>query len=170
MSVNFIPDGCNSVNVYLIVKDARAAIDFYVKAFGGKALDCMEAPDGSVVHAEVRIGNSTVMLSQENPQWNMLSAESLGGSPASLHIYTEDCDKLFDQAVAAGCTVVQPVMEMFWGDRYGKVLDPFGFQWGIATHVQDVSPEELQQRANEWFRQMAETGECTSNEDAAENR
>ena len=164
MSVTPIPEGCNSVNVYLIAKDARAAMDFYCKAFGGTQLPCMEAPDGSVMHGEVRIGNSTIMLSQENPQWNMVSAETLGNSPASLHIYTEDCDAMFQQAVDAGCTVIQPVTDMFWGDRYGKVVDPFGFQWGIATHTEDVSPEELQKRGEAWFAEMAQAGDCAPQE------
>ena len=150
-----IPEGCNSINVYLVVKDARKAMEFYAKAFGGEAGACMEAPDGSVVHGEVTIGNSTLMLSQENPQWDMKSPETLGGSPASLHLYVEDCDTLFQQAVDAGCTVVAPVQDQFWGDRYGKVMDPFGFQWGIATHVEDVSQEEMAKRAQEWFAQMA---------------
>lgn len=155
MSVSPIPAGCNSVNVYLIVKDARAAMDFYCKAFEGTAHSCLEAPDGSVVHGEIKIGNSTVMLSQENPEWGMKSAEALGGSPASIHIYTEDCDALFKNAIEAGCVEIQPVTEMFWGDRYGKVTDPFGFQWGIATHIEDVSDEEMKRRGEQWFAEMA---------------
>ena len=155
MSVNPIPQNCNSINVYLIVKDARKAIDFYAKAFGGTAGCCMEAPDGSVMHGEVVIGNSTLMLSQENPEWHMKSAETLGGSPVAMHIYVDDCDAAFKQAIDAGCTQVAPVEDMFWGDRYGKVQDPFGFQWGIATHIEDVSEEELAIRGQKWFEEMA---------------
>ena len=158
MSVNPIPHGCNSVNVYLIVKDARAAMDFYAKAFGGQAAACLTAPDGSVMHGEVVIGNSTLMLSQENPAWDMKSPETLGGSPASIHLYVDNVDQAFDQAVAEGCEVIAPVTDMFWGDRYGKVADPFGFQWGIATHVEDVSPEEMQRRSEAWMASMAEAG------------
>ena len=155
MSVSPIPANCNSVNVYLIVKDARKAIDFYIKAFNGKGGTCMTAPDGSVMHGEVIIGNSTIMLSQENPEWHMKSAETLGGSPASLHIYVEDCDAVFQHAIESGCTEVAPVEDMFWGDRYGKVLDPFGFQWGIGTHIEDLDEAELKKRGDAWFAQMA---------------
>ena len=152
-----IPEGCNSVNVYLIVKDGQAAIDFYTKAFGATGGMCMPGPDGkSIMHAELQIGNSTVMLGEENPQWGTKSAETMGGSPASIHIYLPDVDSAFQQAVDAGCTVVAPLMDMFWGDRYGKVVDPFGYQWGLATHTEDVSEEEMAKRAQEWFASMAQ--------------
>ena len=156
MSVNAIPAGCNTVNSYLIVKDARAALDFYAKAFGGEGGTCMTAPDGSVMHGEVKIGNSTLMISQENPDWHMHSAQTLGGSPASIHLYVDDCDHVYKQALDAGCTEIQPVADQFWGDRYGKVQDPFGFQWGIATHIEDVDEQEMERRAAEWMAQMAE--------------
>ncbi len=159
MAVKPIPDGCNSISAYLVVKDAREAMEFYAKAFGGTHAACMTAPDGSVMHGEVRIGNSTVMLSQENPQWDMKSAEALGGSPASLHLYVDNADAAFQQAIDAGCTEVFPCSDMFWGDRYGKVADPFGFQWGIATHVEDVDEAEMQRRSEAWFAQMAEGGQ-----------
>lgn len=165
MSVKPIPDGCNSVSVYLVVKDAKAALDFYAKAFHGSQAACMTAPDGSVMHGEVKIGNSTVMLSQENPQWEMKSPETLGGSPASIHLYVDDADAAFAHAIDSGCTEVFPVNDMFWGDRYGKVADPFGFHWGIATHKEDLTPEELEQRGQEWFAQMAQgSGECSGAE------
>lgn len=155
--VNPIPDGCNSVNVYLIVKDGQAAIDFYKKAFGAVGGMCMTGPDGTgIMHAELQIGNSTVMLSEENPQWGTQSAETMGGSPASLHIYLPDVDTAFQTAVDAGCTVVAPLMNTFWGDRYGKVVDPFGYQWGLGTHIEDVPEEEMAKRAQEWFASMAE--------------
>lgn len=115
----------------------------------------MPGPGGKgVMHAEVRIGNSTVMLSEENPQWYMKSAETFGGSPASMHIYVDDVDAAFQRALDAGCTQVAPLMDMFWGDRYGKVVDPFGYQWGIATHVENVPEEELKKRAEAWLEQM----------------
>ena len=159
-NVSPIPEGCNSVNIYLVVKDGQAAIDFYCKAFDATGGMCMPGPDGKgIMHAEIQIGNSTIMLSEENPQWGATSAETMGGSPASLHLYLPNVDATFQQAVDAGCTVVAPLMDTFWGDRYGKVADPFGYQWGLATHVEDVSEEEMGKRAAQWFAQAAESGE-----------
>lgn len=154
MSVKPIPPGCNSISIYLTAHDAKAALAFYEKAFGGVGAACLFAPDGSVMHGEIKIGNSTVMVSQENLQWEMKSPKTLGGSPASIHLYVDDCDAAFETAIAAGCTEVSPVTDMFWGDRYGKVEDPFGFQWGIATHVEEVSMEEMQKRSDAWLAQM----------------
>ena len=154
MTVSPIPPGCNSVNAYLIMKDTKKAMDFYCIAFGGQVTACLEAPNGSVMHGEVKIGNSTIMLSQENPDWQMLSAETLGASPASLHFYTDDCDAVFHHAIEAGCIEISPLMDAFWGDRYGKVQDPFGYQWGIATHKEELTMEELQRRGEDWFRQI----------------
>ena len=159
MSVSPIPTGCNTISVYLIAKDAKAALEFYEKAFDGVGSNCMLAPDGSVMHGEIKIGDSTVMISQENPQWGMKSPQTLGGSPASIHMYVEDCDAAFKKAIDAGCSEISPVTDMFWGDRYGKVEDPFGFQWGIATHTEDVELEELQRRSEAWFAQMAGAAE-----------
>lgn len=150
-----IPEGCSSVSPYLVVKDAQQAMDFYIKAFDGKSAACMKAPDGSVMHGEVRIGNSAVMLSQENPNWpQMKSAETMGGSPIGMHVYVADVDAAFKKAIDAGCVEVQPVADMFWGDRYGKVKDPFGYEWGLATQKEALSPEEMQRRGDEWFAQM----------------
>jgi PhnB protein len=155
MSVKPIPDGYNSVSAYLIVKNAAEALDFYKQALGAEPGVRMTGPDGqSTMHAEMHIGNSTVMLSDENPQWGAQSPETLGGSPSSLHIYVEDADALFKRAVEAGCEVVAPIMDAFWGDRYGKLKDPFGHQWGIATHIEDVPPEDMGRRAEEWFASM----------------
>jgi len=160
MAAKPIPDGFNSVSAYLVVKDARKAIDFYRKALGAEPGTTMKTPDGqAIMHAEIHIGNSTVMLSQENPEWEMKSAETLGGSPVSLHLYVDDADKLFQRALDAGCEVAAPIMDAFWGDRYGKVMDPFGLQWGIATHKEDLSEEEMGKRAAEWFASMAQ-GDC----------
>lgn len=153
--VNAIPSGFHSVNCYLIVDDAEKAIEFYQKAFGAKSTVCMRMPDGSVMHAEVTIGNSTVMLSGENPDWGAKSAKTLGGSPVSLMIYCEDADSMFDQAVAAGCGSVSPVEDAFWGDRMGKVEDPFGIQWSIATHKEDVPEDQMEQRMHEWLASMS---------------
>jgi PhnB protein len=163
MSVSPIPKNCNTINAYLVVKDGRKALDFYAKAFGGQVGHCMDGPDGNVMHGEVVIGNSTLMISQENPQWDMKSAETMGGSPVSIHLYVDDCDALFKRAIDAGCHEVFPVADMFWGDRYGKVVDPFGYQWGIATHVEDVDEQEMQRRSEAWFANMAH-GECQSSQ------
>ena len=150
-----IPHGFNTVSTYLIVKDAKKAIDFYQKAFGAEAGAHMPGPGGQgTMHAELRIGNSTVMLTDENPQWGMKAPPTLGGSPAGLHLYVDDADKAFQRAVDAGCTVKAPLMDAFWGDRYGKVTDPYGHEWGIATHVEDVEPKEMAKRAAAFFAQM----------------
>lgn len=150
-----IPEGFNTVSVYLIVKNADEALEFYQKAFGGEVGDVMKGPDGkSTMHAELRIGNSTVMLTDENPQWEMKSPTTLGGCAASVHMYVENADKAFQRALDAGCTVKAPLMDAFWGDRYGKVEDPYGHQWGIATHIEDVPPEEIGKRAAAFFAEM----------------
>ena len=159
MAVKAIPDRFNSLSSYVIVKDVQKAIDFYQKAFGGEPGVVMKMPGSdAILHAEVRIGNSTMMLSQENPQWDSKSAETLGGSPISMHIYVEDADKAFERATGAGCEVAFPVGDMFWGDRYGKVKDPFGIQWGIATHTNDYTEEEMAKGAAEWFASMSQQG------------
>ena len=151
-----IPEGYNSVSTYLIVKNSADALEFYQKAFGAEGGACMKTPDGrSTLHAEMRIGNSMVMLTDENPQWNMKAPETLGGTASSLHLYVEDADKAYQRAIDAGCEPEAPLMDAFWGDRYGKVKDPYGHSWGIATHVEDVPVEEMEARAKAWFAQMA---------------
>ena len=151
-----IPEGFNTVSVYMIVKDAKKAIDFYQKAFGAEAGVHMPGPGGQgTMHAELRIGNSTVMLTDENPQWGMKSPSTLGGTATGLHLYVDDADKAFQRAIDAGCTVKAPLMDAFWGDRFGKVTDPFGHEWGIATHVEDVEPEDMAKRAAAFFAEMA---------------
>jgi PhnB protein len=158
MAVKAVPDGFNTVSVYLVVKDAVEALDFYQKAFGAEAGHRMPGPDGKgTMHAEMRIGNSTIMLTDENPKWEMKSPSTLGGSPVSVHLYVEDADKMFKRAVDAGCTAMMPIMDAFWGDRYGKVVDPYGYQWGIATHKEDLSPEETGRRAAEFFANMGDS-------------
>ena len=155
MGVQAIPKGCNTVNIYLVVKNAKEAMEFYRKAFGFEPGMRMPGPDGeSTMHAEMHLGNSTIMLTDENPQWELKAPGTLGGSPASLHLYVDDADGLFQRAVTAGCEIKAPLADMFWGDRYGKVADPFGFQWGIATHTEDVEPEEMERRAKEFFSSM----------------
>ena len=110
------------------------------------------------MHAEMKIGDSTVMLTAENPEWEMKSAETIGASPISLHIYVNDADKAFQRAIDAGCQVAAPLMDAFWGDRFGKLADPFGLQWSIATHKEDLEPAEIDKRGAEWFAAMAAGG------------
>lgn len=156
MAVKPIPDGYHSVTPYLIADDAAKAIDFYVKAFGAEELMRMEAPEGGIGHAEIRLGNSMVMLADENPAWGAKSAKALGGSPVHLMIYVEDCDAVFARALAAGASQVQPLTDQFYGDRSGTVRDPFGFQWTVATHKEDVAPDEMQRRVEAAMKKKAQ--------------
>jgi PhnB protein len=142
-----IPDGYNSVTPYLIIKGAADAIDFYKKAFGATERMRMAGPDGKIGHAEIIIGNSTIMLSDENLEIAARSPQTIGGSPVSILLYVEDSDVFTSKAVAAGARVTRPVADQFYGDRAGTVADPFGFDWHIHTHVEDVSPEEMGRRA-----------------------
>jgi PhnB protein len=138
-----IPDGYSSVTPYLIVDNASAALDFYKRAFG--ATEVFRMPMGDRIgHAEIRIGNSIVMLADETAEHH--SAKHYGGSPVSLHVYVEDVDSIANQAVAAGAAVERPIQNQFYGDRSGTLVDPFGLRWTVSTHVEDVSPEELQRR------------------------
>ena len=151
-----IPEGQHSITAALVVKGGRKAIEFYAAAFGATTLGVMYGPDGqSVMHAELRIGDSVIFLGDEAPEYGARSPQSLGGSPVSLNLYTEDCDATFDRAVAAGATPTMPVADQFWGDRYGKLTDPFGHTWGIATHKEDVSAEEVARRAREFMAAAA---------------
>jgi PhnB protein len=142
-----IPEGYHTATPYLIIKDAAKAIEFYKKAFGAKEMMRMSQPDGRIGHAEIKIGNSPIMLADEFPEMGARSPQSLGGSPVSILLYVEDVDAFAEQAVAAGTKVVRPVKDQFYGDRSGSFEDPFGHQWHIATHVEDVAPDELRKRA-----------------------
>jgi PhnB protein len=142
-----IPDGYHSVTPYLIFDGAARAIEFYKQAFGATELFRMEVPDGRVGHAEIKIGNSHLMLSDEHPEMGARSPRSIGGSPISLMLYVEDVDAVVGQAVEAGANLTRPIANQFYGDRTGGVEDPFGYAWYIATHVEDVPPEELKKRA-----------------------
>lgn len=151
-----IPDGFNSISAYLIVKDAVEAMEFYATAFGGETITRMPGPDGKgTLHAEMRIGNSVLMLSDENPDWGTKSPLTMGGTTVHLHLYVEDADAVFNQAVAAGCQVTQPITDVFWGDRYARVTDPYGHAWSIATHTEDLTPEELDERSKKFLAEMA---------------
>jgi uncharacterized glyoxalase superfamily protein PhnB len=139
-----IPEGMRSVTPHLICAGTDAAIEFYKKAFGAVELSRMPGPDGKIMHASIRIGDSVIMLNEENPEWGALGPKALKGSPITIHLYVQDADAVFAQAVKSGAKVTMPIDDMFWGDRYGKVEDPFGHQWSIGTHVRDVTPEEMQ--------------------------
>lgn len=141
-----IPDGYHSVTPYLIVDGAAAAIDFYKKAFGAVEVMRMPAPGGKIGHAEIKIGDSHVMLADENAEMNARSPRSVGGTPLSLLVYVEDVDKTVALAVAAGAKVESPVENKFYGDRMGGILDPFGHKWYVGTHIEDVTPEEMKKR------------------------
>jgi PhnB protein len=151
-----IPEGCHSVTPYLIVDDAKAAIDFYTRAFG--ATEKFRLPMGDRIgHAEIRIGDSMIMLADEFPDMGHLGPKSRGGTTVSLMIYVEDVDSAFKQACAAGGKAERPVENQFWGDRMGSLTDPFGHKWSLATTVEDVSPEELQARMKNWSAKQAQT-------------
>lgn len=145
--VKAIPEGMHTVTPHLICDGATDAIEFYKKAFNAVELGRVPGPQGKLLHALIRIGDSTVMLVDEFPDWGSIGPKSLKGSPVTIHLYTQDVDALFKQAVAAGAKVAMPVEDMFWGDRYGKLEDPFGHHWSVATHVRDVKPEELKEAA-----------------------
>ena len=152
-----VPDGYHTVTPYLTVKNASEAIDFYKRAFGAEAIVRMPGPDGkSTMHAEIKIGDSMVMLSDEWPQGDVKAPKSLGGTTVGVFLYVQDVDALFKRAVAAGATATMPPSDMFWGDRYGKVSDPYGHHWGMATHKLDVTPEEMATGQKEFMAKMAE--------------
>ncbi|RIK62398.1 MAG: glyoxalase [Planctomycetota bacterium] len=146
MAAKPIPDGFHTVTPHIVCQNAAAAIDFYKKAFGAEEVCRMPNPGGGLMHAEVAIGNSRVMLVDEMPQMGCKSPKTLGGSPVTIHLYVNDADKVFNQAVSAGATPIMPVQDMFWGDRYGLVADPFGHQWSIATHKEDLTPQQMSER------------------------
>jgi len=146
MAVKAIPDGYYSLTPYIYVKGAREAMAFYAKAFGATEVLSMPGPGGSIMHAEMQVGNARFMLGDENLERGARSAQTLGGSAGAIMIYTEDVDAMVKAAADAGAKVLMPVQDMFWGDRYGMILDPFGHQWSIATHKEDVSAEEMGKR------------------------
>jgi PhnB protein len=156
MSVKAIPDGYHSITPYLTCRDAARAIEFYQQAFGAtlKGGGVMKGPDGKVMHAELRIGDSIIMLADEYPAFGSVSPQAIGGSATGLHIYVEDVDSAFERAVKAGAIVDAPVADMFWGDRYGKLKDPFGHKWSIATHKADLSVEEMKRGMEEAMAKM----------------
>jgi len=157
MATKGVPAGYHSITPTLIVRDAAAAIEFYQRAFAAQEIDRMVGPDGSIMHAEIQIGDSRIMLGEENEQWGARSPLSTNGNPGSLHIYVENADASFERALNAGAKVRYPLEDAFWGDRYGKVTDPFGHEWGIATRVKDLSREEMENAGKEWMANAAKT-------------
>jgi PhnB protein len=149
-----IPDGFHTVTAALTVKNAAKAIDFYKKALGAQELMRMPSPDGKIGHAELKIGDTIIFLSDELPNMGNKSPQTLGGTTASLYLYVQDVDSAFQKAVDAGGKTTMPVTDMFWGDRYGQFVDPFGHMWGISTHKEDLTDEETGKRAEEFFAQL----------------
>ena len=138
-----IPEGMHSVTPHLVCAGAAEAIDFYKKAFGATEVARLPGPDGKLMHGAVRIEGSVVMLVDENPQWGAFGPKALKGSPVTIHVYVTDVDAFIARAVKAGAKAIMPIDDMFWGDRYGIIEDPFGHHWSVATHIRDVKPEDL---------------------------
>src|SRR5712671_5456462 len=156
-TVKPVPEGFHTVTPAIVVRDAAKAIDFYKKALGAQELMRMPGPDGKIMHAELKIGDSIIFLNDEGPQMvHVKSPQTLGASTCILNVYVPNVDELFKQAIAAGGKEIMPVADQFWGDRYGTFVDPFGLNWGIATHKEDVSPQDMGKRAQEFFAQMAQ--------------
>lgn len=152
-NVKAIPEGFNSVSVYLTVRNADRAIEFYKKAFGAKEVGKIKMPDGSIGHAELQLGNSRIMLAEENEQWGNKSPQAVGGTASTLCYYVENADEVFNQALREGAKVKgdMTVKDQFHGDRSGNLVDPFGHEWCIMTHIEDMSFDELQRRSDEMF-------------------
>lgn len=160
-NVRPIPEGYHSISPAITCKNASAAIDFYKEAFGATEINRMAGPGGRVMHAELRIGDSVIFVSDEFP--GMAAAPTPGSTPSSyLFLYTPEVDVVFNRAIAAGAQASMPVSDMFWGDRYGKLTDPFGHSWGVATHVEDVAPDEMMRRSAEWTAKMAKSAAATA--------
>ena len=153
MAVKAVPDGTHTITPHLVVNGASDALEFYKKAFNAQIGGVHMTPDGKVMHAELKIGDSKLFLADEFP--GMGSPKTLGGSSVVLNLYVDGVDKLFDQAVSAGATVTMPLANQFWGDRYGQIKDPFGHIWALGQHIEDVAPDEMARRAQEAFAHMA---------------
>jgi PhnB protein len=148
---NYIPEGYHTATPYLILTGAASAIEFYQQAFGATEVMRLAAPGGKVMHAEIQIGDSRIMLADECPEMDARGPQMIGGTPVSLMLYVEDVDAVTAEAVAAGAKLLRPVQDQFYGDRCGTLIDPFGHQWTIATHKEDISPEEISRRAAAMF-------------------
>jgi PhnB protein len=157
-NVKPIPTGFHSVTPYMVIKDVSNAIQFYKKAFGAQERMALPAPDGKIMHGEIQIGDSIIMMTEESKEMNALGPSSRGGSTGHILLYVDNVDTAFEKAVKAGCTVTRPLANQFWGDRYGQVSDPFGHLWSIATHVEDVAPEKMGERMAQAMKEMAAAG------------
>ena len=155
MAVKPIPEGYSSITPYLYVRNTAEAIAFYAKAFGATELMRLPMPDGSTGHAEMKVGNAIVMMADENPAWGNKSPQTLSGTSVGICFYTENVDAVFATAVAAGAAVLRPVADQFYGDRSGTVVDPYGHQWTIATHTEDLMPVEIQMRMDACMKSQA---------------
>lgn len=155
-----IPQGFHTVTPALVHRQAAKAIEFYKKAFGAELKTNMSMPDGRVMHAEMKIGDSMIFIADEFPEWaaDIKSPQTAGAVTGSLNLYVQDCDAAYKRAMDAGAKSVMPPADMFWGDRYAKVTDPSGHHWGLATHKEDLSPAEIDTRRKEWEKQMAQQG------------
>jgi PhnB protein len=154
-NVRAIPEGYHTLSPLLVVRGAEQAIEFYKKAFGAELRGMSRGPGNKVIHAALKIGDSMLMLSDEFPEWHSLGPQSFGGTGTTIHIYVEDADAFFARALAAGATPTMPMMDAFWGDRYGKLADPFGHAWSVATHVKDLTPEEMERAVQQACAGMA---------------
>ncbi len=150
-----IPDGFHSITPSLVINNANEAIEFYKKAFDAKEIYRFPTPDGKILHAMIQIGDSFVMMSDEFPTMGLKSPSSIGGTAVTLHLYVKDADKIFKQAIDSGAVVTMPIMDAFWGDRYGLVIDPYGHSWAIATHKIDMTPEGMRKAGEEYFASLS---------------
>jgi PhnB protein len=155
MAVKPIPEGYHSITPYLVLKGAASAIEYYKKAFGAQELMRMDGPGGSIGHAELKIGDSIVMMADESPDMGHRGPKSIGGTPVSIVLYVENVDAVWKRALDAGAKQVRPLENQFYGDRMGTLEDPFGHLWSVATHVEDVAPEEMDRRMQEMMKQKA---------------
>jgi PhnB protein len=149
-----VPEGMHTVTPHLVVRDAAKAIEWYKKAFGAEEQYRMPMPNGKIMHAQIRIGDSVILMAEELAEMGNKSPQSIGGSATTLNIYVDDAEKLWKRAVDAGAKVTMPLSEQFWGDKYGVVVDPFGHIWAIGQHVRDMTPEEMAQAGQKAFSQM----------------
>ena len=154
MAVQKIREGFNTLTPYIVVDGAEKAIEFYKKAFGAQVVDVSKGPDGKVYNAQLKFGNSMLMLNDEFPDYGSVGPTKMGGSPVTIHMSVEDVDSLWKKALDAGCEVTMPLADQFWGDRYGSVIDPFGHKWSMSTHIADPTPEEMEEKMKEMMAGM----------------
>ncbi|PWU03049.1 MAG: glyoxalase [Candidatus Melainabacteria bacterium] len=155
--VQGVPNGFRTLTPHLVIKGASEAAEFYKNVFHAEEIGRMLTPERRIMHLELKIGDSMLFICEEIPPMNCKGPTSLGGTPVTIHVFVEDVDAVFNRAVKAGATVTMPVNNMFWGDRYGKFVDPFGHNWGVATRVEDLTPEEIKARQDAFFAWMVET-------------